>query len=165
MTDQPDVLFSQATDLNSLGRMLDEYHFRTQSTADGQLQDALWPRLARKNDAQIRFGSFVTARSNGTVSIASSSAASSSATGIVVKNVDANRVYWSTDAIIQIPVLGTSGTGLQEIFLTNLGQATLTKPTTGIIQRVGFSLFYDVSTDTHLCRVMLGPVLGIDLGS
>ena len=164
MTDAIDTRFSQAAP-EDLGRMLDDYLFRTQDPADALLKAALWPQLARKSDSQIRLGSLITANSNGTVSIASSSAASTASTGIVIGILDSNRVYWSTDAIIEITVLGTAGTGLQELWLTSLGQATLTKPTTGIIQRIGFSLFYDSAKGTHLCRIMLGPVMGIDLGS
>ena len=165
MTDNVDIRFAHNTDSEHLGRMLDEYFFRTQNPADALLKAALWPQLARKNDPQIRFGSMITANANGTVSIASASAASTSATGVVVSVLEGDRVYWSTDAIITIPVLGTKGSGLQELWLTASGLVTLDKPTTGIIQRVGFSLFYDSAKDNHLCRIMLGPVMGIDLGS
>ena len=160
-----DINFTQATDTQQLARMLQDFFFRhpeIMKEPESSRTTALWEHESHANTEDVKIGRLVQVYPSNMVKVAGGTV---HATGIVTAYVGDMRVKWATDAWMWLKPLGTLGSGFQELWLTAGGGITMDQPTTGILQKVGFVLNYDATSEEYLCRIQIGPPLGINLGS
>jgi hypothetical protein len=155
-----EAIFSRAKSFRDAGRLLDQYlapMLRFAGTA------VLPVEVSVAGVSGLAEGSLVQIQDGGRVRKASAEA-TRHATHVIVEVTGTGTAWVARVARVRM-VFSEPPAGTREVFLGDFGGASLTKPTTGLLQSVGFVVSFDAAWKQHLVDVLLDSTGGIFLGS
>jgi hypothetical protein len=152
--------YSDARDATRLALMLDQERLKAKAKPQvealfempGYCDDALTPGVL----VQAGLGRIRRAEATGATTIPCN--------GVVTRMQPNGQPYWAPVAMLWMALGGSSTAWPREVWLEKNGKATMAKPTTGLMQKVGTAFYYDAAKAQYLVLVMPGDVFGISLG-
>ena len=123
-------------------------------TVDGVENAFAYRRSTIQQSASI--GKLVNIKTQGS-SVLADKDESLEANAVIVRVPSANVIYHTTDSDIWMTVSGASTTQNQKVYLSTSGGVTVTQPTSGLVQPVGFIAAYNGSTVKHLVSFRVSP--------
>lgn len=114
------------------------------------------PMPARHVIGSVSVGDLVQVRADNTAVLADSSS-EIEANAVVAEINTSNKFWWTTKMSFWMTVADDAWTGDQPLWLGEDGAVTPVEPTSGLIQRVGFTAWYRASDDKHLVQFDVRP--------
>lgn len=140
-------IFTDAASVEELAKLMNDWVYSTFSQT-GQISQL--PTITSYTSSALRYGMLVHPAAGGTIKAATITD-SIPARGVVVEVHSQHKVTWAPLAIVQIRVRGSATVGYRPLWLSTQGNATLTEPTSGFRQQVGFMMDYDNERDLYTC--------------
>jgi len=160
-----DRRFHERKTPEDLGRAIDEHLFRNRY---GELlllakYSNSWGTQAVDGPSGLGVGELVQIRDGGRV-IRAGASDNIICTDVVIDVLEAGRYVIAPFAIVPYN-FATPPANLQTLYLGDYAKPTTTKPSAGLIQRVGHLVSHEAEKDQYLCRFVCLPIVDLFIGS
>ena len=142
-------IFSDAQSFEDLAQMLDDW---VSENFNQNIRINEVPVMTAYMSTVLRVGTLVHPSAGWTIKAATITS-SLPARGIITRIRGERQAEWAPLAVMDLYLRGSATVGYRPLWLSTFGHATLTEPTAGFRQQVGFVLNYDGAKSTHTCFI------------